>query len=65
MYSGSNECSITEESIEKDGKMSIEEWEKDVVGWASFAQKIGIQMGNLSQFGDHPLADNGDAPRNR
>jgi 2-polyprenyl-6-methoxyphenol hydroxylase-like FAD-dependent oxidoreductase len=51
--------------FEKDGRMSIEEWEKDVVGWASFAQKIGVQMGNLSQFGDHPLADNGDTPSNR
>jgi 2-polyprenyl-6-methoxyphenol hydroxylase-like FAD-dependent oxidoreductase len=46
--------------FEKDGKMSIEEWEKAVIGWASLAQKIGVKMGNLSQFGDHPLADNGE-----
>lgn len=50
--------------FEKDGKMSIEELEKNVVEWASFAQKVGIQMGNLSQFGDHPLAGNGDDPSN-
>jgi hypothetical protein len=33
-----------------------------VVEWTSFARKIGVQMGDLSQFGDYPLADNGDAP---
>ncbi|KAE9365779.1 FAD/NAD(P)-binding domain-containing protein [Stipitochalara longipes BDJ] len=39
--------------------MNVEEWEKSVLGWASFAQKLGVRMGNLSQFGDHPMADNG------
>jgi len=45
------------------GGMSIEEWEKTSVGWATFAQKLGVQMGNLSQFGDHPMADNGELSR--
>ncbi|KAH8749292.1 monooxygenase [Hyaloscypha finlandica] len=46
--------------FDKEGGMSIEEWEKTSVGWATFAQKLGVQMGNLSQFGDHPMADNGE-----
>jgi len=46
--------------FEKDGGMSIEEWEKATVDWAKFAQNVGVQMGNLSQFGDHPMADNGE-----
>jgi 2-polyprenyl-6-methoxyphenol hydroxylase-like FAD-dependent oxidoreductase len=44
--------------FDKEGGMSIEEWEKTTVGWATFAQKLGVQMGNLSQFGGHPMADN-------
>jgi 2-polyprenyl-6-methoxyphenol hydroxylase-like FAD-dependent oxidoreductase len=46
--------------FDKEGGMSIEEWEKTTVGWATFAQKLGVQMGNLSQFGGHPMADNGE-----
>jgi len=44
--------------FEKDGGMSVEEWEKAVVGWALLAYNVGVQMGNLSQFGNHPMADN-------
>lgn len=46
--------------FDKEGGMSIEEREKTTVGWATFAKKLGVQMGNLSQFGDHPMADNGE-----
>ena len=49
--------------FEKDGGMSTEEWEKAVVGWATLAHNFGVQMGNLSQFGDHPMADNAAAPK--
>jgi 2-polyprenyl-6-methoxyphenol hydroxylase-like FAD-dependent oxidoreductase len=45
--------------FDKDGGMSMRDWEKSIVEWATFVQKIGVQMGNLSQFGDHPMADNG------
>lgn len=46
--------------FENDRGMSIEEWEKATVDWAKFAQSVGVQMGDLSQFGDHPMADNGE-----
>jgi 2-polyprenyl-6-methoxyphenol hydroxylase-like FAD-dependent oxidoreductase len=46
--------------FDKDGGTSIGKWEKSTLEWATFVQKIGVQMGNLSQFGDHPMADNGD-----
>jgi hypothetical protein len=39
--------------------MSISDWEKSTVEWATFVEKIGVKMGNLSQFGDHPMADSG------
>jgi 2-polyprenyl-6-methoxyphenol hydroxylase-like FAD-dependent oxidoreductase len=54
---------LLKEVFGKDGGMSIEEWEKTTLGWATLAQKMGMQMGNLSQFGDHPMADNGEPPK--
>ena len=44
--------------FDNDGGLSVEEWEQAVVGWATLAHEVGVQMGNLSQFGDHPMADN-------
>jgi 2-polyprenyl-6-methoxyphenol hydroxylase-like FAD-dependent oxidoreductase len=41
--------------------LSLEEWEKTTVGWSTTMQKISAQMGQLSQFGDHPMADNSEA----
>jgi len=35
----------------KDGGMSIEDWEKTTLGWATFVQRMGVQMGNLSSLG--------------
>jgi hypothetical protein len=49
--------------FEKNGEMSIAEWETTTLGWATFAQHMGVQMGNLSQFADHPLADNDEPPK--
>jgi 2-polyprenyl-6-methoxyphenol hydroxylase-like FAD-dependent oxidoreductase len=46
----------------EDGGMGIEEWEKATVDWAKFAQNLGVQMGNSSQFGNHP-AYNGESPK--
>ena len=39
------------------GEMKLEEWEEKVLEWAAWVQKMGVQMGNLAQFGDHPQAD--------
>jgi 2-polyprenyl-6-methoxyphenol hydroxylase-like FAD-dependent oxidoreductase len=30
--------------FDKEGGMSIEEWEKTTVGWATFAQRLGVQI---------------------
>jgi 2-polyprenyl-6-methoxyphenol hydroxylase-like FAD-dependent oxidoreductase len=55
---GAMNALLLKKVFEKDGGMSVEEWEKATVEWSTLAQKMGVQMGNLSQFGDHPLADN-------
>lgn len=43
--------------FEKDATMSLEEWERKVIGFATTASKIGVDFGTLSQFGDHPQAE--------
>jgi hypothetical protein len=39
------------------GEMELSEWERRTVEWARWMSGRGIQMGNRSQFGKHPLAD--------
>ncbi|KAH8683203.1 hypothetical protein BGZ60DRAFT_512226 [Tricladium varicosporioides] len=39
-----------------EGQISIEEWGKKTMEFGIFVQGMGKQMGNLSQFGDHPDA---------
>jgi 2-polyprenyl-6-methoxyphenol hydroxylase-like FAD-dependent oxidoreductase len=39
-------------------EMNLEEWEKTVLAWSTFVHGEGIKLGNLSQFGDHPMAEN-------
>ncbi|PVH79681.1 FAD/NAD(P)-binding domain-containing protein [Cadophora sp. DSE1049] len=39
------------------GEMVLGEWEEKVVQWASWVQKMGVQIGEVAQFGDHPQAD--------
>jgi 2-polyprenyl-6-methoxyphenol hydroxylase-like FAD-dependent oxidoreductase len=39
--------------FDRDGGKNCDEW-------ATFAQRLGVQMGNLSQFGDYPMADSED-----
>lgn len=43
-----------------ENKISLDEWEEKVLNFSTFAQGLGVQIGNLAQFGDHPMADNGD-----
>jgi len=37
--------------------VELAEWERRTVEWARWMSERGIQMGNRSQFGKHPLAD--------
>lgn len=37
------------------GKISKEEYEKEVIGFAKSMQRHGVMLGNRSQFGSHPL----------
>jgi 2-polyprenyl-6-methoxyphenol hydroxylase-like FAD-dependent oxidoreductase len=41
--------------------MNIDEWEKATLEWSTFAQRTSVSMGDLSQFGDHPDAED-DVP---
>ena len=39
-----------------EGEMTIEEWERETMGYAKHMQRRGVEMGQRSQFGHHPLA---------
>jgi 2-polyprenyl-6-methoxyphenol hydroxylase-like FAD-dependent oxidoreductase len=39
------------------GRMELGEWERRTKEWARWMSGRGIQMGNHSQFGKHPLVD--------
>lgn len=39
------------------GEMTLIEWTENVMGYARGMQKRGVEMGNRSQFGTHPLVD--------
>jgi len=39
------------------GEMSLDEWKKKTIRWATEMSERGKAMGNHSQFGQHPLAD--------
>jgi hypothetical protein len=45
--------------FENDASMKISDWNQKVLEWDTFAPKFGIQMRDLSQFGDQPQAENG------
>jgi hypothetical protein len=38
--------------------MTIEEWGKNILGWSTGMQKLGVHLGQQGQSGDHPMADN-------
>ncbi|KAH7039027.1 monooxygenase [Macrophomina phaseolina] len=38
-----------------DGEIGLEEWEKRVMKYAREVQKKGVELGDRSQFGEHPL----------
>lgn len=40
-----------------DKTMSIEELEKNVLTWGKIVYEVGVNLGNLSQFGDDPMAE--------
>ena len=39
------------------GKLDKEEYQNEVIDFATRLQNQGVVLGNRSQFGDHPLAD--------
>lgn len=39
------------------GKMKLPDWEKQMMEWAEWMSRRGRAMGDMSQFGKHPLAD--------
>ncbi|KAF4636479.1 hypothetical protein G7Y89_g1612 [Cudoniella acicularis] len=39
-----------------EGEMGIGEWGKKAMEFGNFVQGVGVKMGDLSQFGDHPDA---------
>ena len=40
-----------------DGKLDLEGFEEECMGFAKSVQRAGVEMGDRSQFGSHPLAD--------
>jgi hypothetical protein len=42
------------------GRMELSEWERRTEEWARWMSGRGLQLGNRSQFGKHPLADEGN-----
>ena len=45
------------EKVFESGEIELGEWDEKVLEWAAWVQKMGVQMGNLAQFGEHPQAD--------
>ena len=39
------------------GQIELSKWERRTQEWARWMSERGIQMGDLSQFGKHPLVD--------
>ena len=39
-----------------EGKLTLEEWERETMDYARYMQGRGVEMGQRSQFGKHPLA---------
>ena len=40
-----------------EGEISREQWREETLHYARVVQKQGVEMGNRSQFGKHPLAE--------
>jgi len=40
-----------------EGEISREQWREETMHYAREIQQRGVQMGNRSQFGHHPLAE--------
>jgi hypothetical protein len=46
--------------FEKSMARSVVEWEQKSLEWNTIAHAVGIKLGNLSQFDDHPMAEKGE-----
>jgi hypothetical protein len=49
--------------FEKGSAMSVVEWEQKILEWSTTAHAVGIKLGNLSQFGEHPMAEKDEGPK--
>ena len=38
------------------GEMKLQEWEEEIMAYARKVQRHGVELGEKSQFGRHPLA---------
>lgn len=43
--------------FEEQPDMTLAEWEEKVCWWGRQANELGVQLGTLSQFGNHPMAE--------
>jgi hypothetical protein len=49
--------------FEKGSAMSVVEWQQKVLEWSTIAHAVGIKLGNLSQFNDHPMEERDEGPK--
>jgi 2-polyprenyl-6-methoxyphenol hydroxylase-like FAD-dependent oxidoreductase len=54
---GAMHALLLKKVFDKEASMSLEEWETGIMEWATAAAKLGVDFGELSQFGDHPQAE--------
>jgi hypothetical protein len=49
--------------FEKGSAMSVAEWEQKILEWSTIAHAVGIKLGSLSQYDDHPMAEKDEGPK--
>jgi hypothetical protein len=54
---------LLERVFEKGSAMSVVEWEQKILEWSTIAHAVGIKLGNLSQFDEHPMAEKDKGPK--
>ena len=54
---------LLERVFEKGSAMSVVEWEQKILEWSTIAHAVGIKLGNLSQFDEHPMAEKDEGPK--
>jgi hypothetical protein len=49
---------LLKEVFQETPAMTLEEWAKKSLDWSTGTQKLSVALGQLGQFGDHPMAEN-------